>query len=64
MSRRVVACIFILAVLSGIALPFTLHSPSPLLRAMGPCAEPGGYLSICQAPNGLIHLITSRQHQS
>ena len=25
-------------------------------------AEPGGYLSICQAANGLIHLITSRQH--
>jgi formylglycine-generating enzyme required for sulfatase activity len=25
-------------------------------------AEPGGYLSICQAANGVIHLITSRQH--
>lgn len=25
-------------------------------------AEPGGYNSICQATNGVIHLITSRQH--
>lgn len=25
-------------------------------------AEPGGYLSIWQAANGLVHLITSRQH--
>jgi hypothetical protein len=25
-------------------------------------AEPGGYNSICQARNGVIHLITSRQH--
>jgi len=25
-------------------------------------AEPGGYLSVCQAANGVIHLITSRQH--
>jgi hypothetical protein len=25
-------------------------------------AEDGGYLSICQAANGVIHLITSRQH--
>ena len=25
-------------------------------------AEDGGYLSICQAVNGVIHLITSRQH--
>jgi len=27
-------------------------------------AEPGGYLSICQAANGVIHLISSRQHYS
>jgi sulfatase modifying factor 1 len=27
-------------------------------------AEPRGYLSICQAANGVIHLITSRQHYS
>jgi len=33
--------------------PFTLGVQS---------AEPGGYLSMCQAPNGVIHLITSRQH--
>jgi len=25
-------------------------------------AEPGGYLSVCQAANGLINLISSRQH--
>ncbi len=25
-------------------------------------AEPRGYLSICQAPNSVIHLITSKQH--
>jgi len=25
-------------------------------------AEPRGYLSVCQAPSGLIHLISSRQH--
>ena len=25
-------------------------------------AEPGGYNSICQARNGVIHLISSRQH--
>ena len=25
-------------------------------------AEPGGYMSICQGPNGLIHLISSRVH--
>ena len=25
-------------------------------------AEPRGYLSICQAPNGIIHLISSKQH--
>ena len=25
-------------------------------------AEPRGYLSVCQAPNGVIHLIGSRQH--
>ena len=25
-------------------------------------AEPAGYLSICQAANGVVHLITSRQH--
>jgi hypothetical protein len=25
-------------------------------------AEPRGYLSICQAPNGVIHLISSKQH--
>ena len=25
-------------------------------------AEPRGYLSVCQAPNGLIHVISSRQH--
>ena len=24
--------------------------------------EPKGYLSVCQAPNGVIHLISSRQH--
>jgi len=33
--------------------PFTLGLNS---------AEPLGYLSICQADNGVIHLITSRQH--
>jgi len=27
-------------------------------------AEPGGYNSICQAANGVIHLISSRQHYS
>ena len=27
-------------------------------------AEPGGYLSVCQAPNGLVHLISSRLHYS
>jgi hypothetical protein len=25
-------------------------------------AEPGGYLSVCQAADGIIHLISSRQH--
>ena len=25
-------------------------------------AEPRGYLSICQTPNGVIHLISSKQH--
>ena len=25
-------------------------------------AEPGGYLAVCQARNGVIHLISSRQH--
>ena len=25
-------------------------------------AEPRGYLSICQAANGVIHLISSKQH--
>jgi sulfatase modifying factor 1 len=25
-------------------------------------AEPGGYLSICQTPDGVIHLISSKQH--
>jgi len=25
-------------------------------------AEPRGYLSVCQAPSGLIHLVSSRQH--
>ena len=25
-------------------------------------AEPGGYLAVCQAQNGIIHLISSRQH--
>jgi len=25
-------------------------------------AEPRGYLSICQAPNGVIHLVSSKQH--
>jgi hypothetical protein len=25
-------------------------------------AEPGGYLSVCQAADGVIHLISSRQH--
>jgi len=33
--------------------PFTMSGTS---------AEPRGYLSVCQAPNGLIHLISSRQH--
>jgi hypothetical protein len=33
--------------------PFTLGFSS---------AEPGGYLSVCQSPDGLVHLITSRQH--
>ncbi len=27
-------------------------------------AEPGGYNSICQGTNGVVHLITSRQHYS
>jgi hypothetical protein len=27
-------------------------------------AEPGGYNSVCQAANGVIHLISSRQHYS
>jgi sulfatase modifying factor 1 len=25
-------------------------------------AEPGGYLSVCQTPDGVIHLISSKQH--
>ena len=25
-------------------------------------AEPGGYLSVCQGADGLIHLISSKQH--
>ena len=25
-------------------------------------AEPGGYLAVCQGQNGIIHLISSRQH--
>ena len=25
-------------------------------------AEPRGYLSVCQTPDGLIHLISSKQH--
>lgn len=33
--------------------PFTLSASS---------AEPHGYLAVCQARNGLIHLISSRQH--
>jgi formylglycine-generating enzyme required for sulfatase activity len=33
--------------------PFTLSKSS---------GEPGGYLSVCQAPNSVIHLISSRQH--
>lgn len=33
--------------------PFTLSADS---------AEPRGYLSICQAANGVIHLISSKQH--
>ena len=32
-------------------------------RKIGPAAgEPNGYLSVCQAPNGVIHLISSRLH--
>ena len=27
-------------------------------------AEPKGYLSVCQAPDGVVHLISSRQHYS
>jgi len=33
--------------------PFTLSAAT---------AEPGGYLSVCQTRDGLIHLISSRQH--
>ena len=33
--------------------PFTMDALS---------AEPRGYLSICQAANGVIHLISSKQH--
>jgi hypothetical protein len=25
-------------------------------------AEPRGYLSICQTPDGVVHLIASKQH--
>ncbi len=25
-------------------------------------AEPWGYLSVCQTPNGVIHLISSKNH--
>ena len=31
-------------------------------RADATHAEPRGYLSICQAANGVIHLISSKQH--
>ena len=33
--------------------PFTLGPDS---------AEPRGYLSVCQTPDGLVHLISSKQH--
>jgi hypothetical protein len=33
--------------------PFTMSATS---------AEPRGYLSVCQSPDGVIHLIGSRQH--